>query len=302
MMFIFFALCFLAMPGLSVDQELYKYLQKNSRTSQCSHEEIEGYNRALKEAIDPGKNYVSIPGLIQLKKMLSVSAKRNDPETKIDPITGFREGHGSDSLLPNQIKVMSIKNTRYFQEKLDPYYAPDKSLHDSLEVLTPEKFCLLNYYMYIGTPADKIEKELKDLFFIIKAIENLPRLNVYALASYIYRRLIAIHPFMAGNGRIAELVVNNFLVRNKARPFKLPRCFSPKYIQFNQHLRSALVGELARSIYLDNKSLSSDLGDIDRAKKANAEIKSWFKGHHDENWQEDFSGASYIASFIEFCG
>lgn len=300
--FLFVIMGCLAIPALSFDSDLYEHLKKVPTHSRCNPEEIRGYNRALKEALNPNNNFLTLQGLSALKKWLSVSSHRTDPQTKVDSKTGFRVGHGSDSLLPNQLKSMSAENACYFQAKLEPYYEPGRSLHDSLEVLSPREFCLVNYYVYIGTPADKIEKELKELFATIEAIDNLPlRRDVYAVAAYIYRRLVGIHPFLAGNGRVAELVVNNYLARNHAGPFKLPPAYSPQYIQFNQYLRSALIGDLARRIYPYEAPGHAFEDVINKADRVNDRIRSWFKGHHNNNWDEDFNGRSYLRSFMGFC-
>ena len=276
-------------------------LEKNLETSRCNKDEIKGYNEALKKVLTRGNNYFTIDGVAELYRSLKVPNKRIDPMIKVDFKTGFRSGRGSDAIIPNQQHQMPEALARYYDGIMAPYWGIEKSIYDAIGKISDKDFARFNYYIFVGTPADKIVDELNLLFATIAFLEQLPvRPNHYGLASYIYRRIAAIHPFPAGNGRIAELMANHYLARHGQKPFALPPSKHPEYKGFINALRHAMLGDLARKLYSKYQAPSSAEALIEQADECNRNLKTWFKNELPGGWEHEFSGKTYLRSFQSF--
>lgn len=71
---------------------------------------------------------------------------------------------------------------------------------------------MINGSSHIPPQAYLVPKQIDDLFVWYRANKNL--LHPVALAAEMHQRLVTIHPFVAGNGRTARLVMNLILLQN----------------------------------------------------------------------------------------
>lgn len=78
------------------------------------------------------------------------------------------------------------------------------------------------------TPPSRIEPEMKELFQWI-AKERF-QYHPVAFASQLHKRLVFIHPFRDGNGRVARLVMNAALIQEGYLPAIIPPVLRHEYI------------------------------------------------------------------------
>lgn len=88
-------------------------------------------------------------------------------------------------------------------------------------------------------PADG-SRIVRELDTLIDALER-PDKDIVAMAAYLHHRFVAIHPFTDGNGRVARLLANLFLIRQGYPPIILDTRDRQKYFRA---LREADNGDM----------------------------------------------------------
>ena len=110
----------------------------------------------------------------------------------------------------------------------------------------------------VRSPTDwqHIIREMDGLFADI-AQQNRP---VIEMTAYLHHRFVAIHPFIDGNGRVARLMGNLYLIRNGFPPIVLDQ---KKRLQYYRALRKADCGDLCEFVqfiaHAVNEALSQTL-------------------------------------------
>ncbi|WNY22766.1 hypothetical protein MmiHf6_00510 [Methanimicrococcus hongohii] len=82
---------------------------------------------------------------------------------------------------------------------------------------------------YSVTPFKEIEKEMKAFVKWFNQTEH--KMNPVEFAAHVHKKFVFIHPFIDGNGRLARLLMNLSLLRNKYSIALIPAILRSEYIR-----------------------------------------------------------------------
>ena len=82
---------------------------------------------------------------------------------------------------------------------------------------------------YPVTDVKNIAREMDELFEYVEI--NRDKIHPVELAAQLHKKLVFIHPFADGNGRIARLAMNTLLIQNSYLPVVIPPVLRQEYIE-----------------------------------------------------------------------
>lgn len=122
------------------------------------------------------------------------------------------------------------------------------------------RFRRIQVYMggskHIPTRAPEVSKEMMNL---MRWIKNHSKLYPVELASYVHHFLIAIHPFLDGNGRAGRLLLNFMLMKAGFPPICIKK---EERIKYTDYLEEARDGNITKFLHFISKKVEEAYAEL----------------------------------------